>query len=316
MWFLIKMKKKSDWTLVIPIWDSPNLVAVALDGLARNSTYSHKIILSYSNIEEIEKFFPVARSIDFGHSGWSPEKPTPNCFDRLKYKNCVDIINSLPFSNYPHEIQVVDNTEQELIMRERLGPLKIEEMILSCYANIGIKMNNGLAQVTTEKVIPFWEDDYYPCPDWDERLMKTIEQFPGYSVYCCTLIRHWLDLTREPYPEHVNDPWEDFREMNCHSLFINVPYPLSRDEWTEACEKLYRQDAYVELCGERRKGFAFPLLLNTSLARQIAPVPENGEDPALYFDSACGSAGLLKVVSKLSLIGNKMPVYYLAEELP
>ena len=292
------------------------LIALSLEGLARNSTMSHTIILAFSDITEVSKHFPVASSYPMGHRTWSPEIPHPNCFDVAKYTYARELIEKAPFQNYPHTVTVIDTTQKTLEMRERLGPLHIEQMIHSGYADVGIKMNAGIAAAETGKIIPFYEDDYYPCPDWDGRLLRTMEQFPNQAVYCATLVRHWTDASKEPYPIHVNDPWEDFRAMNCHSLWINPPYPCTREQWAAECGKLYKDGVYYELCGERRRSFAFPLLMDTSLARKIAPVPEDGRDPALYFDSACGHAGLMKVVSRQCLIGNKMPICSLASELP
>lgn len=299
---------------MLPIYDSPHLIAVSLSALARQSTYKHTIIIAFSDIEKIGEQFPVHYCHDMAHNGATPTIANPIFIDRPKYTSTADFLSQFRTREYPHNIKILDMTEQALASRAQLGPLSIEEFIRAGYADVGMKMNAGLRTADTAKIIPFWEDDYYPCYNWDGRLMRTMEQYPNYPVYCSTLVRHWLELTTNPYPEQVNDPWEDFRHINCHSLWVNLPYPCTREEFESACQQLYRDDAYIEMCGERRKGFAFPLLLDTVVARRII-VPENGDDPALYFDSACGALGYAKVISRQSLVGNKMPVLHKAEEI-
>lgn len=308
-------KQESGWTIVLPIWDGPNVIAAALEGLARYSAYRHTILIAYSDVDRVETAgLQGYHGNELAHCGWSPQKPFPNFVER-KYATTADLVVRLGHIDYPHEIRVVDMTEESITIRRQMGPQTIENFIRVGYAEIGMKLDLAMNFVETDTVLPYWEDDYYPCPNWDAELMETMQQDSGYLVYVPTLVRHWMDLTHDPYPAHVKDPWEDFRSINCHSVYINAPYPLTRKIWEQYCQDMWRPSAYIERCGERLKGFAFPLLMPTELRKQIT-LPKDGADAPLYLDSALGDMGYAKVISKRSLIGNKMPVLVTAEELP
>ncbi len=323
-------KSPSGWTIVFPAWNDPHLLSIALHGIVKHSAFQHKIVLVWSDPTAFQNDPVVSGTLggDDCSAGCAYDPETKDPY--VKYHTSREFFEKNAQWLHAHNIHIHDITEDCLRFRREYLEGKISAGKTGQFIgwiDVAFKLNYGLSQVNTDWALMLFEDDMYPSPGWDLRLMETVQVEPGrHSIYLPTQVypmrtRSW-GLPPSPL---YKDIWEDFRHLNCNNIpwFYDQPDEDSRpciatdEEWSQFCHthaRVGRQ--YNELAGMRVRTSACPLLIKTEIARRVAPYRYDWQTPELDFDDMCrDKERLSKIVPCTSFVSHKLVIAYKYEDL-
>ncbi len=315
-------KPQSDWTITFPAWNDAHLLSIALHGLVRHSTYRHRINIIWSDPAAFE-------TEETKDSLGGDDRDVGRAFDPITLKPYVKYATVRDFFSQnaqwlaDHDIYIFDITDACLDFRKRFLRGEISSRHPGQFIgwiDVAYKLNYGLSLLETEWALMLWEDDMYPSPGWDQRLMETASANNSkHAIYIPTQVypmrtQSW-GLPENPPYENI---WEDFRHLNCN----NIPWFYSQDEhnprpciatneqWVSFCERHTRIGAqYDELAGMRARTSACPVLIKTEIAHRVGPYRYDWQTPELDFDDMCrDKERLSKVSPNSSFVSHKLVI--------
>ena len=281
-----------NFTLIVPVFSQPNFLAVTLRGLIRNSFYKNRIIVVWSD--------PAHQ----GQSLMSDFAVTPSGERYHKYSSVQDYIAQKGDWCRDNNIEFVDVTDKcDAFMREyKAGKIWKGSSVTPAPGlwqggqDVAFKDNLGVEMTYTDYVMPNWDCDFYPSPNWDKIMVDLASQTQRLrSIFVPVQIQ---PRELDPFP-NWKSMWKECRYINCSAYTIPIPLGQANNMTDEELESFYGKwnspSVHSERPGVREYLHHFPVLYRTNeLQNIIGPYNYQGAGYDLEIDNRCGELGFVK----------------------
>ena len=229
-------------TIIIPSFTHPNFLETTVEALVRNSFYKHKIMIVGSDPVKVD-----------GRNAADDFKVNQNFERYQKYKSVNEFLNNRENWLKKNNVVYVDTTDaaKKLRVEYAKGNVYGGKTFMENGVDIAFKNNIGLELVTTDFVMPNWDDDFYPGWHWDKPLFDYADLFTEDDkfVFVPTHVQPYL---MRQYPKWEN-AWTDARYEAPNRLVLPLvrrDQVLYESEFFSYCDAMRRDDAIVETCGK------------------------------------------------------------------
>ena len=302
----------TDLNILLPMYSQPNLLALCLRGLVRNSVTNPHIIVLWSDAARLGE--PTVRDWLF----------RPKTFEKYrKYQSVQEYIEKRRDFIEANNIEFVDLTEQcyQFMLDCKAGKINGVDH-WEGGTDIAYKDNWGLALTETEFVMPNFDSDFYMTPGWDAIMIAVMRRAGPRSI--CVPVQ-MQPLEYEVFPEYDN-AWEYFRHIACSRLTMPVPVrgvalttggTTISDEEQEAFWNRWKINrVFQERPGVRDRLHWFPVMYRTEeLKDVICGFPLSGAGYDLVIDQKAGDLGFMKYSHLSAWVAHKSYINCNEEEL-
>jgi hypothetical protein len=289
-----------DYTICIPVFTQPHFLSITLDGLVKHSRLNARILVVDSEQEDIRP----------------QDTPRPDFYrhpdshqEYYEYRDVKQFFDVHVDWLAAHHVEYfnVTNPFQQWWQQKKAGLLG-GSTTFQGGMDIAFKNNWILPFVETEWVIPNWDADFYPMPDWDIRLFELTQ------TELCTNRTALIPTHVQPSAMNTlpgwTDIWVESREIASPRLCLPTLSPdcaFTDDELVEFYQAHKRDHLILsEIAGRRERLHWVPMAFRTEELREIiGPWNYQGGGYDIEFDNRCGKLGIRKLSHGASWIYHK-----------
>jgi hypothetical protein len=289
-----------DYTICIPVFTQPHFLSTALHGLLKHSRRKARILVVDSDQSN-------SRPQDSPRQDFYRHPETHETY--RTYTDVKDFFHLHADWLARHHVEYFDTTEPFQQWWTKFGDGQHgTSRKFQGGMDIAFKNNWILPQVETEWVIPNWDADFYPMPDWDSHLFELTQ------TELCTNRTALIPTHVQPSAMNIlpdwTDLWVESREIASPRLCLPTLSPdcaFTDDELVEFYQA-HKRDRLVlsEMAGRRERLHWVPMAFRTEELREIiGPWNYQGSGYDIEFDDRCGKLGIRKLSHGASWIFHK-----------
>lgn len=273
-------------TILIPEYAHPNFLEVCLEALFRNSRHRHDILVVGG--------YTKAPANDFMYNKNGQRYQKYSCIDEfMKARKKWLEDNNVTF---------IDTTERRKSFKE-----EYERSVGMYHGGVDTAFNDniGAEHVKTKWFFWNWDDDFIAAPNWDENLLKYVDEKRTDRVYLPTHVQPAFGNNEAVTKIDPKDVWSS-THISIHRLPLPItsraePY-LLESELNEFVKDNSRDNTWEELCHVRHNIHWVPMLIEKEYYLSIGGCNYQGPGYDIDFDDRLGRLGKTKVMSRSSFI--------------
>jgi hypothetical protein len=288
-----------DYTICIPVFTQPHFLSLTLEGLVKHSRLRARILVVDSDQSD-------TRPQDSPRQDFYRHPETRETY--RAYKDVKDFFHVHSDWLARHHIEYYDATADfETWWAEFCGGQYGTPQKFQGGMDIAFKNNWVLPQVETEWVIPNWDADFYPMPDWDKHLLSLLDFCDDSRT--ALIPTHVQPVAMSALPDW-KDYWVESRSVSGHRLCLPTLFSdcAFTDDKLVAFHIEHKRSNLIltESAGKRGILHWVPMAFRTTELRDlIGPWSYKGSGYDIEFDDRCGQVGIQKVSHGASWVYHK-----------